>query len=90
MKVLLPYVCMNHFVCFSINKHTSRLYVLDPLSETMDSETKLIEKHILELKLLRISFYLNDALNLAQPDWDSDIFSWPRKSPPGLPKSSNM
>jgi hypothetical protein len=79
---------MGHFSLFSIDKNASYVSVLDPLSIlSSSSESKLVQTHNMQLKLQRIGIYLNDALALAQPGWDADIFFWPRKSPVGIPKS---
>jgi hypothetical protein len=81
---------MGHFFLFSIDKNASVLSVLDPLSVlSLSSESELIQTHSMQLKLQRIGIYLNEALALAQPRWDADIFFWPRKSPAGIPESSS-
>ncbi|CAM0950727.1 unnamed protein product [Alopecurus aequalis] len=85
--LFLPSVSKGHFILFSIDKDASRVYVMDPLSVAA-SESKMTRKHDMELRLLRISIYLNDALAIAQPDWNSDIFSWPRRSF-GVPNMSS-
>ena len=88
MKLLLPYASLDHFVLFSIDKHTSRVYVFDPLTVSPLLETQMRRAHSLEMKLLRTSFYLNEALALAQPGWEDDIFEWRSKSlPVQVPKS---
>jgi hypothetical protein len=79
---------MGHFCLFSIDKNASYVSVLDPLSViSSSSESELIRTHSMQLKLQRIGIYLNEALALAQPGWDADIFFWPRKSPVGIPES---
>jgi hypothetical protein len=79
---------MGHFCLFSIDKNASFVSVLDPLSIiSSSSESELIRTHNMQLKLQRIGIYLNEALALAQPGWDADIFFWPRKSPVGIPES---
>ena len=87
LKVLLPYASIGHFTLFSIDKHASSVSVLDPLSVSPSPESNIIRDYNMIVKFQRISFYLNDALALAQPGWDSDIFLWPRGSPVGIPKS---
>ncbi|CAM0948989.1 unnamed protein product [Alopecurus aequalis] len=88
--IFLPSASMGHFVLFSIDKEASCLYVLDPFSvATSPPDSKMTRKHNMELRLLRISIYLNDALAIAQPGWNSEIFSWPRRSF-GVPNISSM
>ena len=51
----------------------------------------MIRTHHMQLTLQRISIYLDQALALAQPGWNADIFSWPRRSPVGsIPESLDM
>ena len=45
----------------------------------------MLRTHGMQLKLQRISLYFNDALAIAQPGWDFDIFFWPRKTSVGIP-----
>jgi hypothetical protein len=75
---------MRHFNLFFIDNHASSVCVIDPLSVPSSLESKMIRSNNMQLKLQRISIYLSDALALAQPDWDADIFSWPRRSPVGI------
>jgi hypothetical protein len=79
---------MGHFCLFSIDKNAAYVSVLDPLSVISSSfESELIQTHSMQLKLQRIGIYLNEALALAQPGWNADVFFWPRKSPVGIPES---
>jgi hypothetical protein len=87
LKVLLPYASMDHFNLFSIDKHNSCVYIIDPVSMPTSSESKLVRSHKTSLKLQRVAIYLSDALGLAQPGWDADIFFWPCRSPVGIPQS---
>jgi hypothetical protein len=87
LKVLLPYASRGHFNLFSIDKQASSVSILDPLSVFPSLESKMVRSHNLQLKLQRIAIYLSDALALAQPGWDADIFSWPRTSPVGIPEN---
>jgi len=78
---------MGHFNVFSIDKQDSCVSVLDPYSVLPSPESKMIRNHNMQLKLQRIGIYLDYALALAQPGWDADIFTWPRRSPVGIPES---
>lgn len=89
MQVFLPYASIDHFVLFCIDKHISCVYVLDPLSVSSSLEDKMMRTHGMQMKLQRISFYFNDALAIAQPGWDSDIFFWPRRTSVGIPTISS-
>ena len=68
MQVFLPYASIDHFVLFCIDKHISRVDVLDPHSVSSSLEDKMLRTHGMQLKLQRISFYFNDVLAIAQPD----------------------
>lgn len=89
MQVFLPYASIGHFVLFCIDKDTRRVCILDPLSISASLEDKMRRTHGMELKFQRIYIYFNDALAIAQPGWNSDIFFWPRKPPVGTPRISS-
>ena len=78
LQILLPHAFLDNFILFTIDKHECRVYILDPCSEPLSEERY-------QLKLQRCSFYLNDALEIAQPGWNSDIYFWPRKYPHNIP-----
>ncbi|KAE8781745.1 hypothetical protein D1007_44945 [Hordeum vulgare] len=78
--ILLPHRSLGHYILFAINKHARQVSLMDPLFPSLSSERYA-------LKFQRVSFYLNDALELAQPGWTSDIFFWPRKSAIDVPTS---
>jgi hypothetical protein len=90
LKVFLPYASAGHFNLFSIDKHECTVSVIDPWSMPPSSEGKMVRSHKMKLILQRIAIYLTDALSLAQPGWDADIFFWPRTSPTDIPQSSSM
>lgn len=78
--VLPPHAFLGHYILFAINKHARQVSILDPLFPPLSPERYA-------LKFQRVAFYLNDALELAQPGWKSDTFAWPRKSPIDVPTS---
>ncbi|XP_073352102.1 uncharacterized protein [Aegilops tauschii subsp. strangulata] len=78
--ILLPHAFLGYFILFAIDKHARQVSILDPLIPSLSSERYA-------LKFQRVAFYLNDALELAQPGWKSDTFFWPRKSPIDVPTS---
>ena len=87
LKVLLPYASAGYFTLFSIDKHVSFVSVFDPLSVLPSPKSKMRRSHNMQLKLQKTGIYLSETLGLAQPGWDGDIFSWPRKSPVCIPES---
>jgi hypothetical protein len=48
--------------------------VIDPFSVPPSPESKMVLSHHMQLILQRIAICLSDALALAQPGWDTDIF----------------
>ena len=77
---MLPHAFLGHFILFAVDKHARQVSILDPLFLPL-----FPERYALEFQ--RVAFYLNDALELAQPGWKSDTFAWPRKSPIDVPMS---
>ena len=78
--ILLPHAFLGHYILFAIDKHSRQVTILDPIFPPLSPERYA-------LKFQRVSFYLNDALELAQPGWKSDTFAWPRKSLLDVPMS---
>lgn len=81
--ILLPYAFLGHFMLFFIDKHKCRVSILDPCVEPLPID-------MYQLKFQRYAIYLNEALAIAQPGWNSDIFYWPRSYPDGIPRSHDM
>lgn len=75
--ILLPHALLGHYLLFSIDKHEHSVSILDPLFVSLPEERYAS-------KLQRYSFYLNEALEIAQPGWNYDIFFWPRRYPNGI------
>ncbi|KAM0885669.1 hypothetical protein ACQ4PT_030188 [Festuca glaucescens] len=72
--IYLPHTFLGDYILFTIDKHEHRVSILDLFSKPLSDERY-------QLKLQRCSFYLNNALEIAQPGWNSDIYFWPRKYP---------
>jgi hypothetical protein len=87
LKAFLPYASAGHFNLFSIDKHECIVSIIDPWSIVGG---KMVRSHKMKLILQRIAIYLTNALALAQPGWDVDIFFWPRTLPTDIPQSSSM
>ena len=60
LQILLPHALCGEFILFTIDKHVRRVSILDPSFEPLSDERY-------QLKLQRCSFYLNEALGIAQP-----------------------
>ena len=69
---------LDDFILFTIDKHERRVSILDPFSEPLP-ELRY------QLKLQRCAFYLNEALEIAEPGWNYDVYYWPRKYPQNIP-----
>jgi hypothetical protein len=74
LQIYLPHAILGDFILFTIDKHEHHVSILDPFSVPLSEERY-------QLKLQRCSLYLNEALEIAQPGWNYDIFYWPRKYP---------
>ena len=69
---------------YVIVKHARRVYILDPIHTSQPSRVKIL-RYL--LKLQRFAREFNDALEIKQHGWNSDISKWQRVFPPGIPTS---
>lgn len=88
--IVLPYDTLDHFILFVIDQHGKTVSILDSLGISVGSvELMMIQDLRYALKLQRIAFYLNQALKVAHPEWNDDIFYWHRRLPACVPKSTD-
>lgn len=69
---------------YVIDKHARRVNILDPILISQSPEVKNLRYLV---KLQRFAREFNDALEIKQHGWNSDISKWQRVFPPGIPTS---
>ena len=59
---------------------------MDPIHTSQSSKNKKL-RHVVKLKSFAREF--NDALEIKQPGWNSDISKWQRLFPSGIPTTTD-